>query len=293
MLSLDGGSTRTLDRPAVGPATSAKPPKPPGPSTSGNVRQAGAALIGLGLLGALLLVALLGALLVNGLAKGDRVGTPAQVPVAELDAPTPAPTEGADDPGPGGEEIEVPRAEDPPPVAPSATPASPPGGGVPDEDVPEAPARSKPAEGASVATEPLEEPGVLEDGAVDDAADGVVAVVPITNEEALPEVAVPAAPVPVLDSALLVGAWRGEADGRPIELRITAIDGTALRGELTFYQGPTARTLPAAGSVDALTGAVFVESGAFLLRGKATDASMSGTYKAGKRTAPWSLARSR
>ena len=100
-----------------------------------------------------------------------------------------------------------------------------------------------------------------------------------------------APPQVILDPGALVGLWKGTANGRPLELRIASITGGTIVGELTFYLGPTPRTVPADGSLDSSTGKVQIRGGDFQLRGVAGGLSMAGTYSTGRKTLPWTLAK--
>ncbi|MCO4746505.1 MAG: serine/threonine protein kinase [Proteobacteria bacterium] len=110
-----------------------------------------------------------------------------------------------------------------------------------------------------------------------------------------PEPAVVAAPEPapkplaIPDFSAFVGKWSGTANSRPLELRVASSSGGVIAGELTFYLGPTPRTVPAEGSADAETGQVVIRGGDFVLKGTAAGPSMTGTYAAGKKVLPWTL----
>ena len=182
-------------------------------------------------------------------------------------------------PSKGAPEVpEVPTPSAVPVVASPATPVEP-APAVPEEVPPSDGAAAQ--EGAVPEGEaPAEEPPVTAD---EPAADAVV------EAELAPPVEEPVEAAQVVVPMLRAGFWKGTANGRPLELRVGVVDGESIRGELTFYLGPTARTVPAEGTVDNTTGRLTIRGGDYVLSGAVDGASMSGTYSTGKKQLPWAL----
>lgn len=109
-----------------------------------------------------------------------------------------------------------------------------------------------------------------------------------TRSEAEPEAeAAPTAPD-------LVGSWRGEANGRPLTLRITSQDGEVLRGEVSFLFGTTERVVPLSGRVDAASGRLSLrEDGGteLVFSGTASSRRIRGDYmrRGQKKALDWNV----
>lgn len=260
--------------PTIAPATSGTfhldAGAPTTPDTGVGARSVAAGIALMGGAGALLGIALLAVAAVV-LARGPVRGEPEP---AEQPAPVAAPAPAPPEPRPVAAEPEP--APEPAPPEPAPEPAAAPSSAAP-----------SPAPAAAAAPEPVAEPVPEPEPEPEPAA----APVPVAEPEPAPAVAVvepepEPEPPPAPTFAAPAGTWVGQANGRPLELSFK----TASAANVTFTLGATARTLPAVVAFKPTTGALRIETDAFVLEGTTDGSRMSGTYKpsGSKKTSLWS-----
>lgn len=223
----------------------------------------------------------------------DAVGPALPADVAAVPAPDPSATEeevgvaGAQGPAEPAEPAEVAAARQPASDADPSAPAAASGAAAePSGEPAAAEAALEPAAEEAPPSAPVEGDGDSEPGALA-AADGSD---PRAEAEAASEPeAAPAAAAPAL-----LGSWRGEANGRPLTLRITSQEGEVLRGEVSFLFGTTERVVPLSGRVDAASGRLSLrEDGGseLVFNGTASSRSIRGDYmrRGQKKALDWNV----
>lgn len=208
---------------------------------------------------------------------GTPVGLPAEavidaIPTAPPATEVPAPVEATPTEAP-----EVPPAPDAAREQP-VTSAAPPKPAAPTEPAPADP----PPASAPVPAPPEPEVASPSPPAAPPPTDDAVAEV-AEVVEATP------APPPAPVYAQIEGLWRGDANGKPLRLRITSQQGAQLTGSVTFVLGPTERSYPVTGTLTP-AGALSLRDadGVLKLDAQVDVPAMQGTYASGgPRTQPF------
>jgi serine/threonine protein kinase len=196
-------------------------------------------------------------------------------PVAPIEPAVQAPAEVAPPPQPLAEPLPVPA---PTPATPAATPA------------PATPGAARTPAVASPST-PVAAPTPTPTGALPapvpaapaPAGDDAVAVIEPSPRAATPAPARAATPTPAAPSVPSVrGVWSGDAEGKPIRLRILEQTGSTVRAEFIFLLGPTQRSHIMLGTVTADGTLNLQESeGTLMVQARLRDGAATGTYQRG------------
>jgi len=88
---------------------------------------------------------------------------------------------------------------------------------------------------------------------------------------------------------MLVGTWKGQAQGKPIQVRIIAATPERVTAELVFNPGAAQSVLPLDGSYR--DGALTLSEGNLRLDATLSDGTLSGSYQRGPRAIPFTAGR--